>query len=89
MSYVVSWYEGELRNFRSFETQESAVAGKVQLKVKSAALTRVSFEPIRLMPQPVFEKMKQLAQGKERYETTMCRHKCLKRLCVPCVREML
>ena len=48
MSYVVSWWQGELRQSRSFATQESADAAKVLLKARSAALPRVSLEPIRL-----------------------------------------
>ena len=88
MSYVVSWWSGELKQHRSFATQEKAEAVKVQLKARSAALIRESYEPIRIMIQPVFEKMDQLSQGKNRKDIT-CRHGCLQRLCIPCVGEML
>ena len=88
MSYVVSWWSGESRKHEQFKTQESAEAGKAQLKVRSAALIRESYEPIRCMLQPVFEKMGQLSRGKNRKDIT-CRHGCLQRLCVPCVGEML
>ena len=88
MSYVVSWWSGEVRNHRTFTTQEKAEAARVQLKTRSAASVRASFEPIRLMPQPVFEKMEQLASGKNRSDST-CRHKGTQRLCVLCVEGML
>ena len=87
MSYVVSWWERELRRSRSFTTQESAEVKKAQLKARSAALIYASLEPIRLIPQPVFKKMEQLARDSNGNFT--CKHKCLQRLCEPCVAGML
>ena len=87
MSYVVSWWSGESRQHRSYATLESAEAAKVQLKARSAALIRESYEPIRLMSQPIFVKMNQLAHDKN-YKNITCKHGCLQKLCVPCVGEM-
>ena len=87
MQHIVTWWEGELRRSRVYATEESAEVRKSQLKTQSAALSRVSLEPVRVMPQVVFDKMQQLAKVHD--DVITCKHGCLRRLCTPCLARIV
>lgn len=82
--YVVTWWEGETRRMHVMVDEISAGREKAALKEQSQNLPDdVSLEPIRMMPQRIFQVMEQMKAHNDNFT---CRHAPrLLRLCVPCL----
>ena len=81
MSYVITWWEGEVRCHVQCKDEQVALDGAVKLRVRSDAYADRSLVPIRVMPLEVHARMKALEKA---HDETKCRHGLL-RLCLRCL----
>ena len=79
-TWVITWWNGEKRQVRHVETEESARNIAQILRGQSDKLQGRSLVPIRVMPVSILEQMDAL-----RSSTRQCRHGDF-RLCISCLR---
>lgn len=85
-AYVVTWWQGVTKRTQATVSRAAAEQLQREVRATSQALLRESYEPIRLMPKAVFDRMQALlADPSLRPKRKTCRHGCDYRLCIPCI----
>lgn len=84
MAWIVMWWEGETRKHAApVDSEEVANTQAQKLRARSDALGGASLQPIRVLPQAVWERMCKFDTAINR--EMECLHHVTARLCLPCV----
>ena len=87
MSWTVTYWNHAVQEVRQYATSDLAHQVAARLRQASDLQATSSLVPIRAMPTAVFDRMQVLHTVD--YEGARCSHRCLWRLCIPCVQALI